>query len=299
MCNELDIRKTRTTLFHPQSDSMVERFNRTLECMLTSFVSNDQRDWDLHLPFLTMAYRSTEHNSTKLTPNMLMLGREIELPLDIIVGHTPGSLTDGSAGGNRENHIQYAERLRKKMGNCFEMVRENLGKEMTRQKRHYDRASKGSTQYQVGQAVWLHNPTKRIGLSPKLQPVWEGPFVIIKQLTDVTFRIQKGPRCKPKVVHCDRLKPYRGDYPGKSWWKDNTPASAAQDRQFRDAEVQVEDSEPKTPTTTNIPPQGLIDMSVQCDPLNDGNTPNDATVTREEIPTDLGRSRYNLRPRVK
>ncbi|PIK39039.1 Retrovirus-related Pol polyprotein from transposon [Apostichopus japonicus] len=45
MCRLLDIHKTRTTPFHPQSDGMVERFNRTLEDMLSLVVSENQKDW--------------------------------------------------------------------------------------------------------------------------------------------------------------------------------------------------------------------------------------------------------------
>lgn len=41
MYNLLDIRKTRTTPFHPQSNGMVERFNWTLEAMLSAFVEEN------------------------------------------------------------------------------------------------------------------------------------------------------------------------------------------------------------------------------------------------------------------
>ncbi|XP_022093234.1 uncharacterized protein LOC110980655 [Acanthaster planci] len=61
---------------HPQSDSMVERFNRTVKTMLSMFVDENQDDWDEHLPYVLMAYCSSQHDSTRLTPNMLMLGRE-------------------------------------------------------------------------------------------------------------------------------------------------------------------------------------------------------------------------------
>ena len=36
-----------------------------------------------------MAYRSSEHETTKLSPCMLMVGREIELPIDLIYGPHP------------------------------------------------------------------------------------------------------------------------------------------------------------------------------------------------------------------
>ena len=60
MCKVLHIKKTRTP-YHPQSDGMVERFNKTLVRMLKSYINDHQYDWDEQLPFLTMAYRSVEH----------------------------------------------------------------------------------------------------------------------------------------------------------------------------------------------------------------------------------------------
>ncbi|PIK38531.1 hypothetical protein BSL78_24624 [Apostichopus japonicus] len=82
MCRMLDIGKTRTTPFHPQSDGMVERFNRTLEAMLSTVVSRNQKDWDTWLPYTMMAYRSAQHESTGFSPAELMFGRSIGLPLD-------------------------------------------------------------------------------------------------------------------------------------------------------------------------------------------------------------------------
>ena len=48
----LGIKKTRTTALHPQSDGMVEHYNRTLATQLCLFVDNHQKDWDQHVPLL-------------------------------------------------------------------------------------------------------------------------------------------------------------------------------------------------------------------------------------------------------
>ena len=89
MCLLFDIDKTKSTAYHPQSNGLVERFNRTLLNMLTKFVSSDQRDWDQKLPLLMLAYRSSEHESTGYSPNKMMLGRETELPADLLYGPPP------------------------------------------------------------------------------------------------------------------------------------------------------------------------------------------------------------------
>ncbi|CAC5409896.1 unnamed protein product [Mytilus coruscus] len=89
MCCILNIKKTRTTPYHPKSDGMVERFNKTLATMLSSFVEQNQRNWDEYIPFVMMAYRASEHETTGQTQNSLMLGRELPTPLYIMYEMPP------------------------------------------------------------------------------------------------------------------------------------------------------------------------------------------------------------------
>ena len=72
--------KTKTTPYHPESDGLVERFNRTLLMMLAM---NTKDDWDDLLPPVMMAYRSSVHESSGFNPYRLMFGEECTLPMDI------------------------------------------------------------------------------------------------------------------------------------------------------------------------------------------------------------------------
>ena len=60
--------KTKTTPYHPRSDGLVERFNRTLLAMLAMFVSQEHDNWDDMLPFMMLAYNTTVHTTTGFTP---------------------------------------------------------------------------------------------------------------------------------------------------------------------------------------------------------------------------------------
>ena len=80
----LEIQQTRTCPYRPQSDGLVERFNRTLIDMLSKFCGDYTQDWDEHIPYLLCAYRASVNESTGCSPNLLMLGREILLPIDLM-----------------------------------------------------------------------------------------------------------------------------------------------------------------------------------------------------------------------
>ena len=81
MCFLLVIKKTRTTPYHPQSEGMVARFNRILERLLRAFVNNELSD--VRLPYVLMAYQSSVDETTGYTPNIIRLGREVAVPLDL------------------------------------------------------------------------------------------------------------------------------------------------------------------------------------------------------------------------
>lgn len=102
MCKILGIEKTRTTAMRPQSDGMVERANRTIQNMLSAFVAEHQKDWDEYLPLLMMVYRSAVHESTGYSACKMNFGREINLPLDLVIGKPEIEIE------NITNHSTYA-----------------------------------------------------------------------------------------------------------------------------------------------------------------------------------------------
>ncbi|KAK9872576.1 hypothetical protein WA026_018708 [Henosepilachna vigintioctopunctata] len=125
----LNIRKTRTTPLHPQSDGMVERFNRTMEQYLSKVVADHQKDWDKHLPVLLMAYRESVHDTIGHTPAKVLFGRELRLPCDLLVG-SPEEV--------RLEVGTYADERRLHLNQIHELVRDKIEASTDRMKTRYD-----------------------------------------------------------------------------------------------------------------------------------------------------------------
>lgn len=58
VCRLLNIHKSQTSAYHPQSDGWVECFNCTLLSLLSVFVDENQLNWDVLRLYVMMAYRS-------------------------------------------------------------------------------------------------------------------------------------------------------------------------------------------------------------------------------------------------
>ena len=152
VCKLLGIEKTRTCPYRPQSDGLVERTNRSLIQMLSIFVNQNRNDWNDHLPFLLMAYRSTVHDSTGYSPHKMIFGRTLLCPVDLI---------SELSFKNWESKcpVKYVEWVKESIRITHEFAYQNLQRAALRQKKDYDRGIKPRT-FDAGISVWRWYPPK-------------------------------------------------------------------------------------------------------------------------------------------
>ena len=184
ICDLMGGHKTKTCPYHPQSDGMVERFNRTCLTMLSSFVADHKMDWDEHLPFVMAAYRSSVHESTGYTPIKMMTGQEMNLPIDLMIKEARTALPLGlqTAG-------QYVSWMKGALHDAYDHARDALGKAATRQKRVYDQNAVNRKFPRGSWVLRYYPPTAQ----HKLNRPWTGPYLVVDGAQGWTIGIQRVP----------------------------------------------------------------------------------------------------------
>ena len=207
VCELLEITKTRTTPYRPCSNGQVERYNRTLLQMICCYLA-DNKEWDKDLSLLTSAIRSVPNRQTGFSPNMMMLGRELRHPVELLFPVQPSEDIQPS---------DFIGNLRERLRKVHTLVRKALHGTQLRQKNYYDfgyhtvqrspgqsKVSKCQTSYEVGDIVLRRNDYTKKGHSSKLKSVWIGPLLITEVITPVLFRVRS--KKKLSVLHHDLLK---------------------------------------------------------------------------------------------
>ena len=196
LCALLGCTKTRTAPYHPESDGMIERFNRTCLMMLSMFV-NDRRDnWHELLPFIMHAYRTSVHESTGYSPFRLMMGEECSLPQDV---------STAELRTQRENDVAphpFATWVRDALEVAYDHVRSSLKNTASRRKRLYDTKAV-DRKFPVGSWVLRYYPP---AAQHKLGSPWVGPHQVVRQATGHTVGIQRDPDKPIIFVHVNDLK---------------------------------------------------------------------------------------------
>ncbi|KAJ8912632.1 hypothetical protein NQ315_015144 [Exocentrus adspersus] len=167
--------------------------NNNPELTLTKDRLRDEqgRDKDLEtVPLFLLAYRSSQHEATGYTPSMLLTGREMKLPIDLIHGKP---LTEDDEGGDQTTLPEFVATLEERLKTVHECVCV---------------CEAWSERFQGGRCCLVYQPQRKKGLSPKLQRPWEGPYLNVKKINNLVYRIQMSPKAKPKIVDVERFCPY-------------------------------------------------------------------------------------------
>lgn len=185
--------------YHPRANP-TERVNRTLKTMLSIYVSDNHREWDVDIDRIACALRTATHETTKLSPYFVNFGRRMIL--------------DGNEH-KRKNVPEVDEEVESDIGCRGELMSEVFADV----KRRLEAAGKKSVErynlrcrqveYLPNQMVYRKNYVQSDAskyFAKKLAPEYLGPFTIRKRVSPWTYELQDESGNSKGIWHIKDLK---------------------------------------------------------------------------------------------
>uniref|UniRef100_A0A8C5Q3B7 Integrase catalytic domain-containing protein n=1 Tax=Leptobrachium leishanense TaxID=445787 RepID=A0A8C5Q3B7_9ANUR len=224
LCKLLGIKQLKTSVYHPQTDGLVERFNKTLKSMLREAIDKDGRNWDLLLPYLMFSIREVPQASTGFSPFELLYGRHPRGLLDVVKETWEQETTP------YHSVVEHISQMQDRMEAVMPLVRDYMRKAQEAQRYSYNKNARVRV-FQPGDRVLVLVPT----VENKFLATWQGPYEVMGKIGEVNYKVSQPGRRKPEqTYHINLLKP----------WKDREVLVALKptDLPITDPEVNISDT---------------------------------------------------------
>ena len=201
---EMGVRKLQTSAYYPQGNGLVERFNHTLVNMLAMYTNERQTDWDEWIPHVLFAYRAAANASTGYSPFFMLHGFEPRYPIDVLQN-------DQLDYANVHEWVQHAIASIKAAHAAAQQSLRKVDSKLAA----INISRKPLHTYHPGDLVMVYHYKGDDDLPLKLQQLWRGPYMVVKQCGPVTYTVRALPqhvhrrqRKTRMTVNVLRLKPY-------------------------------------------------------------------------------------------
>ncbi|XP_071914122.1 uncharacterized protein [Coffea arabica] len=197
-CAELGIQQHFTSVGHPQANGQVENVNRAILHGLKTRIESARTNWLEELPTILWAYRTTPRTATQETPFVLTYGVEAVIPAEI--GVPSGRVQHFVAQDNEEEmrlNLDLLEHRREEAAIRMAKYKGQVARYYNARVRHIS--------FKPGDLVLRKNSVSRAVGTGKLDPNWEGPYVV---------------READRAGYCKLARPDGGEVP-RTWHNSN------------------------------------------------------------------------------
>jgi len=221
VCRNYSILHKTTTPYNPQSNGLIERFNRTLGQILQKRSDFEKEDWDMYLPATLFAYRTIKQATTQQSPFFLVYGYEPKTPFDLD-HHLYDQKSPNFEAILRHRTAHQIHNLHLVRDQAQKAIKQTQdAQKRSIEKKILDQKKELKPSFRLGDMVLLYKDFLSTSWSGKLQDKWDGPFIIQHLLGKGTYHIKSLDTQDTKLrrVHGNRLKSYL--FPKAQWSTEN------------------------------------------------------------------------------
>ena len=199
ICEIFQVTRMFTSSYHPQSNSVCERYNSTIAQTLRAYCNESHSNWPDLLPSVMMAFRmSPATQSTGFSPYHMLFAKDMRIPFDT------NMLPKVTLPAQTK---QYIQELLAKLTTVKKIATENVEAAQERNKKTYDKKAKEPV-FKKFDKVWVSNMKRLKGKSAKLHDKWNGPYYVSHSGPNYTYRLRDCTTNKPQksMLNANRLK---------------------------------------------------------------------------------------------
>ena len=191
LCELLQIDRTMSSAYHPETDGQSEITNKAVEQYLRAFVNYMQDDWVDWCPMAEFALNDHPSETTQVSPFYAETGRN---PRSTAVDFTKPREIQALGPAKARVDARTAEEFAKRMEGLRQWLRDNM---QLAQATYTDNANRNRSlapTYKEGDLVYVSTKNwKTARPSKKLDDKWAGPYPILEVLPANTYRLDFGP----------------------------------------------------------------------------------------------------------
>ncbi|KAJ1040698.1 hypothetical protein NDA10_002716 [Ustilago hordei] len=193
---QMGVRHSLSTAYHPQTDGQTERVNQVIEQYLRMYCNYEQNDWANLLDTAAFVYNNTVHNSIGVSPFFACYGWNPKAHPDI-----PQRL-----GVNDPGRFEYLMDGKERCKYLQEQIREAQRRSVDQ----YNRKHK-DIEFKVGDMVYINRRNwKTRRPTPKLDTRFAGPYPVQERVGRRAYRITLPANLRVHdVFHVSMLEPAR------------------------------------------------------------------------------------------
>ena len=195
LCKFYGTKKIQVTPYKASSNGAVERANQKILGILRTMVTSMTEDWDRYIDDVQLVINNSVNVTTSESPHYLLYGYQKRLPVTLLDNVNPPRKT-----------YNYDDFIAERCLNYFKTVKATR-ESIKRAQSEWENNS-GNPEVRglkIGNQVYVKNLTQD-GPNPKLGAKFNGPYRVIKILSNNRFEVQDEQTLQKKIVHYNHIK---------------------------------------------------------------------------------------------
>ena len=196
---------------HPQTDGQSEHTIQTLLRLIRTYASQNQKQWESHLPMFEVALNSVSHAATGLPPHVVLFGQEARVPSTFLEEELRSGLVDEG-----EAVVPASLKLRRWLQRCqsvWRLVHDNQKAADDKAKERYDKNRK-EVRFEVGSLVLL-STSSHAALTGvrKHRERFVGPYLVEGAVHPNAYKLKGLPPGVPSTQNVRYLRAFKPNPP--------------------------------------------------------------------------------------